>query len=467
MGGLLLATLLQHTLPSLLARGGEAPLLDLAPDARFIIIALFATVVVAFLFGLYPAWKSSRLDLTSVLRRASGGARSGGLPMGRVLVTIQVGLSLILLIAAGTFLRTVSNLRSLSLGFVPEKLLVFSTDPSLAGHRGDRVLAFYDEALRRLSSSPGVKSASLSRHGLLQPSASSSGFTYRDETGQNKSLGSSVHGIAPGYFDTVGIPLLAGRDVRSTDTPKAQRVVLVNQKLARLIRPDGGSPVGLSLYEGNQGASPMEIVGVAGDAKYDDIRKDTPPTVYRPFQQTNIRAATIFVKTNGDPMRLAGMVRQVMTSVDPQVPIFDLRTQEEQISLAIERERILAKLLAVFGLLALSLAAVGIYGVISYAVTRRTSEMGIRLALGAAPGTIRAMIVRESLPPIVIGGICGSIGAWSFTQLLDGFLFGVKPMDAWSVAGALGVLTAVALLAAIIPALRASRVTPMKALRYE
>jgi putative ABC transport system permease protein len=173
------------------------------------------------------------------------------------------------------------------------------------------------------------------------------------------------------------------------------------------------------------------------------------------------------VKTNGDPLRLASMVRQVMNSVDPQVPIFDLRTQEEQISLAIERERTLAKLLAVFGILALSLAAVGIYGVISYTVTRRTSEMGIRLALGAAPAELRAMIVRESLPPLVIGCVCGSIGAWFFTRLLESFLFSVKPMDALSIAGALGVLTAAALVASIVPALRASRVAPMRALRYE
>jgi putative ABC transport system permease protein len=243
--------------------------------------------------------------------------------------------------------------------------------------------------------------------------------------------------------------------------------VLVNQKLARMMRPDGGSPIGQLLFDNKNGERPAEIVGVVGDAKYDAIRADAPATVYAPFAQTSIRGATFFVKTNGDPLTLANSVHQIMRDVDSRVPIYDLRTQEEQISLAMERERILAKLLAAFGTLALLLAAIGIYGVLSYSVTRRTSEIGIRLALGAAPGALRAMIVREAFLPFAIGSSLGLIAAWWFTKLLEGFLFGVEPMDGSSVAAAVVVLMSAAVLAAIIPAHRASLVSPIVALRYE
>ncbi len=466
-GGLLLAGLLRGALPSLLARRGEAPVLDLAPDAGFLIVAVLAALAVALLFGLYPAWKSSRLDLTGALKRAHG-ARTGRLPMGRVLVGAQVGLSLLLLISAAMFLRTVSNLRSLKLGFVPEHLLVFGADPTLAGYRDERVIAFFEQALLRLSAAPEVRSASLSRHGLLQGASSSTNFYYRDANGKLKALDESyIHGVAPGYFETLGIPLLMGRDVRATDTSTSPKVVMVNQKLARLLRPDGGSPLGLSLFQNDKGESPHEITGVVGDAKYDAIRRDAPITVYAPFAQRSVRGGTFFVKTAGDPAANAATVRRVMSEVDPRVPIYDLRTQEEQVSLAMERELILAKLLAGFGSLALLLAAIGIYGVLSYSVTRRTSEIGIRLALGAAPGALRSMIVRESLLPVAAGIAGGLCAAWWFTRLLESFLFDVKPMDGWSIACAVAVLGVGAALAAWIPAQRASRVEPMTALRYE
>jgi predicted permease len=466
-GGLTLAAILGSGLPSLLARRGEPPALDLAPDATFLTLAVLATVAVAILFALYPAWKSSRLELTSALKRTHG-ARTGRLPMGRVLVGAQVALSLVLLIAAAMFLRTVSNLRSLDFGFVPERLLVFGADPTLAGYDEVRTIGFYERAIQRLASTPGVRSVALSRHGLLTGGSSSSTYYYRDPNGQLKSLGElRLHMISPGYFDTVGLPLLEGRDVRASDTATSQRVVLVNQKLARALRPDGGSPVGLDLFEDKNGDGRAVIAGVVGNAKYDAIRRDAPTTLYAPFRQRAVRQGTFSVRTVSDPLSLAATVRRVMAEVDSRVPIYDLRTQEEQISLAMERERILAKLLAGFGSLALILAAIGIYGVLSYSVTRRTSEIGIRLALGAAPAALQRMIVRESLLPVAFGLAVGLCAAWWFTQLLESFLFGIKPMDGWSVAAAVATLAAGAALAAWIPAHRASRVAPLTALRYE
>jgi predicted permease len=466
-GGLLLALILGRTLPSLLARRGEAPLLDLTPDGRFIGVAVGATIFVSLLFGLYPAWKSSRVELTAALKR-SHGARAGRMPMGRVLVGAQVGLSLVLLIAAAMFLRTVANLRSLQLGFAPEQLLVFSVKPTLAGYRGERALAYYDRALEKLAATPGIREASASRYGLLQGGAQTTRFYYPEANGRLKSLDDSyVHNISPGYFDTVGIPLLAGRDIRASDREKSRKVVLVNHKLARFLRPDGGSPVGMQLFRDPERKEAADIVGVVGDAKYDTLRRDVPMTAYAPLRQTSVGQCTFFLKTGGDPKAIAATVRRVMNEVDARVPIFDLRTQEEQISLAMERERILAKLLAGFGSLALVLAAIGIYGVLSYSVTRRTAEIGIRLALGAAPAALRRMIFRESLLPVSLGLAVGLGAAWWFTQLLESFVFEIKPMDGWSVAAAVAVLGAGGALAAWIPAHRASRVPPLTALRYE
>jgi ABC-type antimicrobial peptide transport system permease subunit len=189
--------------------------------------------------------------------------------------------------------------------------------------------------------------------------------------------------------------------------------------------------------------------------------------VYAPFAQREVRSGTFYVRTGGEPLAIAATVRRVMAEVDSRVPIWDLRTQEEQISLAIERERILAKLLAGFGAVGLALAAIGIYGILSYSVARRTSEMGIRLALGAAPAAVQRMILRESLLPVFVGVATGLGGAWWFTRLLEAFVFGVKPMDTWSVLSGVAVLVASAIIAAWIPAYRASRLAPLTALRYE
>lgn len=465
-GGLLLAWLLSSSLPALLAQRGEAPILDLRADPRFAAVTIAVTLAVALLFGLYPAWKSSRLELTAALKR-SHGARTGRLPLGRALVGIQVGLSLLLLIGAAMFLRTVSNLRGLHMGFAAERLLVFITDPTLAGYRDARLPGYFDRAIEKLSATPEIQSVSISRHGLLTGGASSGYFFVQDSMRRMVRLDAHFHDITPGYFATVGIPLLAGRDMEAADRNRKQGAVLVNQKLARILRPQGESPVGLSLFRGEKGEEPAEIVGVVGDAKYDALRRDAPPTVYSSFFQRQQRQGSFTLKTTGDPHSVAASVRRVMAEVDPRVPIYDLRTQEEQISIAMERERILATLLTGFGSLALLLAAIGIYGVLSYSVTRRTSEIGVRLALGAVPATLRWMIIRESLLPVAIGLSMGVLAAWWFARLIKTLVFGVEGLDLFSVAAGVLVLATGAALAAFIPAHRASRVEPMTALRHE
>jgi predicted permease len=468
LGGLALAWLLSGTLPMLLSEDGVAPVIDLTPDWRFLLAAILAMLASTTLFGLYPAWRSARTELTAALRR-SAGARAGRLPMGRILVGAQIGLSLVLLVSAAMFLRTVANLRSLELGFVPDRLLVFGTSPADAGYRDSaRVSAYFDRAREQLAALPGVKSVGLSQHGLLTGSNSGSTFSFRDSAGRLIPLDDNfVHQISPGFFATVGIPVLLGRDIRASDTSTSHKVALVNQKVARMMRPDGGSPVGMMLIQGKDAPQQEEVIGVVGDAKYATIRDEAPITIYTPMAQREPRSATFYLKTAGDPLRLVQEVRRVMAGVDARVPIYDLRTQEEQINLAMEQERILARLLSGFGALALLLAAIGVYGVLSYSVARRTPEIGIRSALGASPASLLGLILGESLWPVGLGLAAGLIGAWWFTRLMDKLVFGIKPMDGWSVTAAVVVLVCAAAISAWVPARRASRVAPMTALRCD
>ncbi len=465
-GGLLLSSLLSSSLPLLLSHSGETPVLDFKPDLRFIAVTVAGTFAVALLFGLYPAWKSSRLELTAALKR-SHGARTGRLPLGRALVGVQVGLSLVLLIGAALFLRTVSNLRGLNIGFHPERLLVFTVDPTLAGYRTERLAGYFDRAIEKLSVAPDIQSVAVSRHGLLTGGSSSGDFWVRDSTGHMVRFEAYYHNVTPGYFGTLGLSLLSGRDMEVSDRRRAPPVVLVNQTLARNLTPNGGSPTGMIVFRDEKQEEPAEVVGIVGNARYDSLRQQAPPTIYSDFFLRLQRQGTFTLKTAGDPQAVASTVRRVMAEVDPRVPLYNLRTQDEQISLAMERERILAALLTAFGSLALLLAAIGIYGVLSYSVARRTAEIGIRLALGAVPRALRWMIIRESLIPVVTGLSIGLVAAWWFAGLVRTLVFGVEGLDLWSVFIAILVLGGGAAVAAFVPAHRASRVAPMTALRYE
>jgi len=344
---------------------------------------------------------------------------------------------------------------------------VFTADPTLAGYRDQRLALYFDRAIEKLSAAPDIQSVAVSRHGLLTGGSSSGDFWVRDSTGHLVRYEGYYHNVTPGYLGTVGLPLFGGRDMEVSDRRRVPPVVLVNQTMARILRPNGTSPVGMIIFRSEKGEEPAEVVGVVGNARYDSLRTEAPPTVYSDFFLRLQRQGTFTLKTAGDPQSVASTVRRVMVEVDPRVPLYNLRTQDEQISLAMERERILAALLTAFGSLALLLAAIGIYGVLSYSVARRTAEIGIRLALGAVPRTLRWMVIRESLVPVIAGLSIGLVAAWWFAGLVRTLVFGVEGLDLWSVFIAIVVLGGGAALAAFVPAHRASRVAPMTALRYE
>ena len=465
LGGLVLAASLAGGLPALFSERGIAPVLDLAPDWRFFTADALACLMVTLLVGLYPAWRASRTDLLSTLKRS----RSSRLPLGRSLAALQVGLSLVLLIAAAMFLRTISNLRALPLGFQIERRLVFTVDASLAGYQGEQLLRFYTRLQERLAALPGARSAAFSRYGVLQGGSSQTHLFYRDAQGQLRRFEGEgyLHTVSPGYFAAMDLPLLAGRDVTARDTATSQKVLLVNRAFARQLRPGGGSVIGYTVYPDEDAKQPMQVIGLVADAKYEGLRQAAPPTFYLPFNQRNQRQAAFVVTTKGEPKTLSTAVRAAVNELDPRVPIYDVRTQEEQFALAMERERSLAQILTAFGLLALLLALVGLYGTLAYSVARRTPEIGIRIALGATPATLRRKILGESLAPVLAGLGAGLAVTWWFSQLMTNLLFGVPPLDPVSIGAATLILIAGAAVAAWLPAHRASRVSPTTALRYE
>jgi predicted permease len=316
---------------------------------------------------------------------------------------------------------------------------------------------------------PGVVSASVSRHGLLTGGRTGTGvLVIGEEPRDGRDNGSNVHYVAPKFFETMGIPLLLGRDIEWSDRTGAPRVAAVNEAFARQFFR-GGNPLGrrVSTNRENPSADAIAIVGMAGDAKYSGIRQTAPPTMYIPFRQNPQHSMTFVVRAQREPEGLLAALRETVESIDPNLPLFNVRTQTEQLSQAMQQERLFANLLVAFGALALFLACLGLYGTLAYAVTARIPEIGLRMALGAQRRDVAAMIVKGSLVPVGIGVVLGLAGAVASTRMIESMLFGIAPNDPLTLAAAAVVLLASAAVAAWLPARRAARVDPMTALRYE
>jgi predicted permease len=468
--GIALAYALRDSLPGLLSSGSQPLLLDMSIDGPMLGFSIAACAVAGIAFGLAPALRATRVELAAMLKQ--GGGPGGGVSRvrtGRALVVVQVSLSLVLLAAAALFVRTVANLRSETLGFKPENLLVFQLNGTLNGYEDEPLLDLYEQVLRKIEVLPGVVSASLSRHGLLTGGRTGTGvFVIGDEPRDGSDNGSNVHYVAPRFFETMGIALLLGRDIEWSDRKGAPRVAAVNEAFARQFF-QGENPLGrrVSMNRENPSAEAIEIVGMAGDSKYSGIRQSAPPTMYIPFRQNPQHSMTFVVRAVREPGSLLAALRETVESIDPNLPLFNVRTQTEQLSQAMQQERLFANLLVAFGALALFLACLGLYGTLAYSVTARIPEIGLRMALGAQRRDVAAMIVKGSLAPVGLGLALGVAGAVASAQLIESMLFGVAANDPLTLAGAVSVLMASAALAAWLPARRASRVDPMTALRYE
>ncbi|MCI0392625.1 MAG: ABC transporter permease [Acidobacteria bacterium] len=445
---------------------GDVPLrLDLGPDARVLLFTAAVMVLTGIGFGLAPAWRASRVDLTSALKdqvRATG--QRVRQYLGRTLVIIQVALSLLLLIGAGLLIRSLYNLRQIDLGFRPEQTLVFELSHRPRSNEPASLALVAHEVYERVKQIPGVGSASVSNKILLSPYGNTNSLKIHDYTPEpGEQMIARYISVSPDYFETVGMKLVDGRGIEQRDAMNAPLVAVVNESLARRYFPNGKA-VGRLI--GNP-PNPIEIVGVVRDAKYKDLREEVTYQVYQPLWQSPATLTSLEVRTTEPLSAVAGPVRKVLLEVTRDVMIRRVVPLSDRVDQALASERLLTTICTFFGVLALLLASVGLYGVLSYAVAQRTQEIGIRRALGATDRNVLWLVLRQSLTVVLIGIALGLPLAILCTRLISSFLYGLSPTDPAAIALATLLLIIIALLACYLPARRATKIDPMIALRCE
>ena len=463
-GGLGLVLAVWGSRAMVVTLSGSSPhAIDVRLDLPLMLIAVTVSAVAALAFGLLPALRLSSPQSADLMRQSGAGAAAPRLRAGRGLVLIQVAISVPLVVGAALFLRTIYNLASVDLGFEPRGLIVFRMDPTLNGYDQARSKPLFDQVLQRLQTVPGVHSATLVENSLVSGWVSNTRFEVPGGTSSSVLM----NRVGPGFFETVSLPILAGRGVGVQDHATAPRIAIVNETAARALFGTA-NPLGQQLIMGTRNRAPIEIVGLAKDSKYNSLKSEKPQgIIYLPyFQSTGLGAMHVALKTSSQA-GIAEGIRRAVAEVDRDVPVTDLKSQRQQIDETIGSERALMMLLVFFGLFALLLACIGLHGVTSYAVARRTSEIGIRVALGAQRRDVLWMILKQVVV-LACGGLAiGIPAAAAASKTARAMLFGVEPADPWSIALGAGVLFAVALTAGFVPARRAARLDPLIALRRE
>jgi predicted permease len=443
--------------------------LDLGLDKAVLAFTSIVSVATGIIFGLAPALQVSRPDLTTALKgdgAAGAGTTHRRSRLRRAFVVAQVTLSVVLLIGAGLFLRSMRGAQSIDPGFRVDKGLTVPVDLGLMRYTKERGLTFYEELQARVSAQPGVESASVMQFVPLGFSFAQREIIREGATREDGSHGTGYNVVGAGYFKTMGIALVRGREFTSEDREGAPPVVVVNETLARRLWPNEEAVGKRVNLEGGAGAF-AEVVGVARDGKYASLGETARPFVYEPMLQSYNPRMTLVVRTKEDPRGVAGAVKTQLRVLEPKLPVAEAKTLAEQVALSLFPARVAAWLLGSFGLLALVLAGVGIYGIVAYSVSQRTHEIGVRLALGATGRDVLRMVVGEGLRVVALGIALGLALALAATRLVASFLYGVSATDFATFTVIPLLLAAVALLASYIPARRAARVDPMTALRYE
>jgi putative ABC transport system permease protein len=439
-------------------------------DSRVFGFTLIISILTGVLFGLAPALQASKPDLNESLKE--GGRTSADSRRNRfrtMLVVSEVSLSLVLLICAGLMVMSFSRLLQVSPGFNPDNVLTMGLSlPDTRYKEPEQWSAFHRHVLERVKVLPGIQSAGIITN--LPFGDGNMSLTFRRTDGPpmlpSEQPATIFHANSPGYFQTMGIPLLKGRDFTEQDAEKAPPVLIINETMARQ-HFAGEDPIGKTMIVGYGAPVPREIIGIVGDVKHAGLTKDLKVEMYSPCDQTPLPFITLVVRSTSDTAGLLAAIRREVQAVDKDQPLASVRTMSERISNSIAQPRFYTLLLSVFAIVALMLAAVGIYGVMSYSVTQRTREIGIRMALGADRRNIVKMVIRQGMTPAVIGVAIGLAAAFVLTRFMASLLFAVSATDPLTFAAISLLLAAVALAACYIPARRATKVDPMVALRYE
>ena len=453
--------------------GAEFPLtLDVPVDWRVLLFSIVVSVVTGAVFGLAPALQATRPGLVTALKEsaAQGGARRSRLRS--VLVVVQIALSLVVLIGGGLLVRTMQRLQSMNPGFDPSNALMMSFDVGLQGYDQARGEQFYQQVLDRMNGLPGIKSAAVTSYVPLTVNYSSNGVYIEgqpSERGANVPT-AMVGSVGANYFQTLSTPIVEGREFTPHDTEKTDKVAVVNQTFIRRFMPflqNNRDAIGRRIsFKSAQGPF-LQIIGIAQDGKYFNIAEDARAFVWTALLQDYSNSATLVVRTDRDPSSMIAAVRNEVQAIDPNLPIFEVKTFEEHMRFALFPSRIAASVLGIFGMIALLLAAMGIYGITSYAVAQRTHEIGIRMALGATVSDVLKLMLSHGLKLTVIGVCFGLIGAYVVTGAITSLLYGVSATDPLTFVFVSLMLIGVALLACYLPARRATKVDPLVALRYE
>ena len=483
MGSALALVLAQWISAGLLLSLSDAPLdiFDLGIDWRLLAFTAGLGCASSALFGVVPAWRATSAAITASGTLSAVDSRGSVAPprtrMVGTLVVVQVALAVVLTSVAGLLTRSIWNLQRVELGFNASNLLIFSVNPARNAYDLARIRATYEAALERLAAAPGVVGAAFSTSTLIGAGGSTTVALPIDapaverQSAEYRRLESEYQTwrltVSDRFFETMQIPLLSGRTFTTADTAEARRVAVINRTLA--LRLFGGiDVVGRRFKVGvTAGAPAMEVIGVAEDAKYPTLRRDAPPTIYASYRQNSISGVTFEVRTAGDPLAAAPLAIDVMGAVDPNLPLAGVRTQEAQIRRAMTSERLLAQLAATLGALTALLAAIGLYGLLSYVVTQRVPEIGVRLALGAGHRAVRWMFLRRAIAIGAVGVVCGLGATVAATGVVRSLLFELSPTSPDILTAAAVVTFAVATAAAWLPARRAARVDPVIALRTE
>lgn len=480
--GLLFARLCINVLATYLPRSAQAAL-DLSLDTRVLIFTLTVSILTSLLFGLVPAWQAMRLNLTASLKdRTSGSSSRSGLKLNKFLIVTQVALSLFLLIGAGLFARSLQNLRSLDAGFNHENIVQFRIDTG-SGYNDARRSNLYQQILGQLESLPGAYSATLSNFSLLSGNSNNERVLVQGYIAEpDEDTICKTMNVGPRFFETMQMPILAGRgfspqDERPVAMPDSNSApsksvsnmavsAVINQTMARYFFGEE-NPIGRRFnLKGSD--TPVEIIGVVKDAKYQTLREVTPRTYYLYyFQQPERYNMTFQLRTNGEAADYAAAIRRLVSEMSPQLQVTGLQTMTDVVNQSLLQERFTAQVASFFSLFALLLACIGLYGVMSYAVTKRTNEIGIRMALGAQAREVMWMVMREVFLLVTVGTGIGLAAALLTTRLISNLLFGLTSTDPLTLMLATFLLMIVAALAGYLPARRASRVDPLEALRYE